>query len=75
MSSEAFEKWASQFNTESNEYIDKGADEFFDAGYKAGSNAELVKAAEAAHREICILGHSHNKAAMELRAALDKVKS
>jgi len=33
---------------------------------------ELVKAAEEAHRELCILSGSHNKAAMSLRAELGK---
>lgn len=30
-----FEKWASQFNTESNEYLDMGADEYFIAGHES----------------------------------------
>jgi len=34
--SEAFDNWAAQFDHESDEYLDMGADQFFAAGFRAG---------------------------------------
>jgi hypothetical protein len=68
---EAFEKWSDQFDNESDEYLDMGADRFFAAGFSAA----LEEAEAACQNESLCEPSAHGEDAAYQRGVDDCVAS